>query len=129
MSDIRIPVQGFRFPAHKTQEPAAGALEERVLAHPQFRSMAAQKSVLGWIFSAVIFAVYVSFIWIIGTNPQLFAEKVNPDSVITWGIYIGVFVIVFSFVITGVYVLIANGRFEKMTQTVVDDVLEEGGGK
>lgn len=98
-------------------------LDERVLTHPKFQSMAAQKSIIGWVFSAIIFAVYVSFIWIIGTNPHLFATKVNPDGVTTWGIYIGVFVIVFSFVMTGIYVLIANGRFENMTQEVVEDVM------
>nr|WP_066080359.1 DUF485 domain-containing protein [Bergeriella denitrificans] len=99
-------------------------MDERVLVHPKFQRMARQKSVIGWAFSAVIFLVYVSFIWVIGTSPQLFAARVNPDGVTTWGIYIGIFVIVFSFVMTGIYVWIANSRFDAMTQEVVAEVME-----
>ncbi|WP_416191526.1 DUF485 domain-containing protein [Neisseria sp. CCUG12390] len=95
---------------------------EQVLAHPKFKRMAMQKSILGWTFSAVIFFVYVAFILTIGINPQLFATKVNPDGVTTWGIYIGVFVIVFSFLSTAIYVYIANGKFENMTQEVLREV-------
>ena len=47
----------------------------KVLAHPAFRSMAKQKAWLGWGFSAAIFAVYVAFIWTIGTAPQVLAAK------------------------------------------------------
>lgn len=95
---------------------------EQVLAHPKFKRMAMQKSILGWTFSAVIFFVYVAFILTIGINPQLFATKVNPNGVTTWGIYIGVFVIVFSFISTAIYVYIANGKFENMTQEVIREV-------
>ncbi|WP_416189751.1 DUF485 domain-containing protein [Neisseria sp. CCUG17229] len=94
----------------------------QVLAHPKFKRMAMQKSILGWTFSAIIFFVYVAFILTIGINPQLFATKVNPDGVTTWGIYIGVFVIVFSFITTAIYVYIANGRFENITQEVIREV-------
>lgn len=97
-------------------------LAKEVLAHPSFQAMAKQKSLVGWSFSAVIFFVYVAFIWVIGTNPALLAQKVSPDGVTTWGIYIGMFVIVFSFLITLVYVSIANGKFENITQEVVREV-------
>lgn len=95
---------------------------QQVLDHPKFQRMARQKSLLGWVCSAVVFFVYVAFIYTIGTNPELFAAKVNPDGVTTWGIYIGIFVIVFSFLITALYVYIANGYFENMTQEVVREV-------
>ncbi len=104
---------------HTSQEQLLAA---KVLAHPKFQAMAKQKSILGWTFSAIMFAVYVSFILVIGVAPELFATKVNPDKVITWGIYIGIFVIIFSFVITAIYVHIANGKFEQMTREVVAEV-------
>ena len=107
---------------HSSQLTDEQRLADQVLAHPKFQAMAKQKSILGWTFSAIMFLVYVSFILVIGINPQLFATKVSPDKVTTWGIYIGIFVIVFSFVITAIYVYIANGKFEQMTQDVVREV-------
>lgn len=98
---------------------------KKVLEHPEFQRMARQKSVIGWSFSAVMFLLYVAYIWLIGTSPEVFARPVSDGSVTTWGIYAGLFVIVFSILITGVYVRIANGKFEKMTQDVVREVKGE----
>lgn len=100
-------------------------LADRVLIHQKFRAMAKQKSILGWSFSAIMFFVYVAFILVIGTNPSLLAQKVSEAGVTTVGIYVGIAVIVFSFLITLVYVSLANGRFETMTQEVVKEVMGE----
>lgn len=97
----------------------------RVLENPEFQKMAQQKALLGWGFSAVIFIMYISFIWVIGDNPDLLRTLVSSNGITTWGIYVGIFVIVFSFVTTGIYVKIANGKFEKMTQDVVKSVQGE----
>lgn len=100
-------------------------LANRVLSHPKFQAMAKQKSILGWTFSAIIFFVYVAYILIIGSDPALLARKVSDSGVTTVGVYVGVFVIVFSFAITLVYVSLANGRYEKMTNDVVKEVMGE----
>ena len=34
----------------------------KVLSHPKFQTMAKQKSILGWTFSAVMFVVYTLFV-------------------------------------------------------------------
>ena len=96
---------------------------ERVLSNPKFQSMARQKSILGWTFSAVMFGVYVVYIFLIGTDPHLFGTPVSSGSVTTIGIYIGLVVILFAVVLTGIYVYIANGKFEQTTQEVVREVM------
>ncbi|HFC8543238.1 DUF485 domain-containing protein [Neisseria weaveri] len=98
---------------------------ERVLKHPKFHQMARQKALIGWGFSAVIFFMYVIYIWMIGTSPEIFGHPVSEGSITTWGIYAGLFVIVFSFITTGIYVSIANGKFEDMTKDVVREVQGE----
>lgn len=100
-------------------------LTQRVLSHPKFKAMEKQKSILGWSFSAVMFLAYVAYILIIGTDPQLLATKVSAGSIMTVGIYVGVAMIVFAFLITLVYVWLANGKFEDMTQEVVKEVMGE----
>ncbi|MDO4228065.1 MULTISPECIES: DUF485 domain-containing protein [Neisseria] len=98
---------------------------QRVLSHPKFKQMAQQKALIGWSFSAVIFVMYVAYIWLIGTAPEMFGKPVSEGSITTWGIYAGIFVIVFSFITTGIYVSIANGKFEEMTKEVVREVQGE----
>ncbi|XXQ67500.1 DUF485 domain-containing protein [Neisseriaceae bacterium B1] len=108
-----------------TQVHSEKELAEKVLANPKFQAMARQKSIVGWTFSAIMFFVYVAFIVIIGADPALFAQKVSESGVTTVGIYVGVFVIVFSFLITLVYVSLANGRYENLTQEVIQEVMGE----
>ena len=95
----------------------------RVLDNPEFQKMARQKAVLGWGFSAVVFFMYICFIWVIGDSPELLKTPVSSDGITTWGIYVGLFVILFAIAITGINVYLANGKFEKMTQEVVKDVM------
>ena len=90
----------------------------KVLSHPKFQTMAKQKSILGWTFSAVMFVVYL------GIDPQAFATPVSEGGITTWGIYIGLAVILFAVAITGIYVYVANGRFEETTREVVREVTE-----
>lgn len=97
----------------------------RVLDNPEFQKMAAQKAALGWGFSAIILIMYLSYIWVIGSNPDALRIPVSAGGITTWGIYVGIFVIVFSFITTGIYVRIANGKFDKMTQDVVKSVRGE----
>lgn len=97
---------------------------KKILEHPEFVKMAQKKSVLGWSFSAMVFVMYVAYIAVIGISPAHFAIPVSEGGVTTWGIYIGLFVILFSIAITGVYVRKANGEFERMTRRVVDEVMK-----
>lgn len=101
-------------------------LAKRVLSHPKFINMAKRKSRLRWVFSALMFIVYFTFIALIGLNPEAFATPVSSGSFTTWGIYVGLFVIFFAFAITGIYVHKANGEYERMTQSVIDDIQKEG---
>lgn len=100
-------------------------LARKVLAHPKFRQMEKQKAVLGWSFSVVMFFTYVVFIWIIGTNPQVLGARLHSDSIMTVGIYVGIAMIIFAFIITLLYVWLANGKYENMTQEVVKEVMGE----
>ncbi|WP_037586359.1 DUF485 domain-containing protein [Stenoxybacter acetivorans] len=97
-------------------------LVRRVLSNPEFQRMARKKAILGWSFSVLIFLVYVVYISFMGISPESFGVPVFDDGVTTWGIYLGLFVILFSFVITAIYVHKANGEYETMTQEVVREV-------
>lgn len=98
------------------------SLSKRVLNHPDFKKMEREKNTLSWFFSILIFAIYVVYILYIGINPELFGQTVTEDSNITWGIYAGLFVILLSILLTGIYVRKANGDFDDVTERVIKEV-------
>ena len=97
----------------------------RVLTHPEFKKMEQEKNRMRWFFSFAVFAVYVTYISYIGINPEFFSRTLFPGSIITTGIYAGVFIILFSIVLTGLYVRKANRKFDEVTKRVIREI--EGG--
>ncbi|MEE8059274.1 MAG: DUF485 domain-containing protein, partial [Pseudomonadales bacterium] len=70
----------------------------------------------------IVMLTYFSFILVIAFAPELFATPIIEGKIITWGIPVGLFVILFSFLLTGVYVYRANKEFDHITKDIVDRV-------
>lgn len=101
------------------------SIAKKVLNHPDFKIMARKKSLLGWSFSILMFVIYVIYILYIGIRPEVFGIPLYEGTTTTWGICYGLFVILFSIAITGIYVYQANGPFEDVIQRVIREVNEE----
>ena len=93
---------------------------EHIRNNEKFHNLVAQRSRLSWTLAVLILVVYYSFILVIAFAPGLFGIPISNDSTITWGIIIGLVVILFTFLITGIYVHRANTIFDKLLQDVVD---------
>ena len=65
--------------------------------------------------------LYLAFILLIAFEPQVLGTKLSPGSSITWGIPIGVGLIVSAFVLTGIYVRRANGEFDRLNREVLKE--------
>lgn len=94
-------------------------LYRAIHADPEFKRLEAEKSKLSWRLTAAVLAFYFSFILIIAFQPSLFARPLYEGSTTTWGIPIGLFVIVCSFLLTGLYVHYANSRFDPGRKTLI----------
>ena len=95
-------------------DPAAN---RRILSDPAFRELVAARSSFAWGLSALMLAVYLAFILLVAFAHDVMATKIGdgPTSV---GIVLGLAVIVFAFLLTGVYVARANSRFDDLTARV-----------
>ena len=67
--------------------------------------------------------VYYGYILLIAFNKELLARRLGTG-VMTWGIPLGLFVIVFTVVITGIYVYKANGEFDDLTADIRKKALQ-----
>ena len=66
--------------------------------------------------------LYLAFIILIAFEPQLLGTRINPDSPTTWGIPLGVGLILSAFVLTGIYVKRANGEFDALNKSILEEV-------
>lgn len=93
---------------------------DRVKANPKFAELVQKRSSFAWKLSIIILVVYYSFILVIAFSPATLAQKIG-DGVTTLGIPVGLFVIVLSFVLTGIYTQRANGEFDELTRQIKEE--------
>jgi uncharacterized membrane protein (DUF485 family) len=90
---------------------------ERIEADPNYQALKSRRSSFGWSLTVAMLVVYYGFILLIAFQKDLLAARIG-DGVMTWGIPIGFGVIVFTILITGVYVRRANSEFDDLTEKV-----------
>ncbi|UXD87061.1 DUF485 domain-containing protein [Thalassolituus hydrocarboniclasticus] len=97
---------------------------QKIKDHPDFQSLVAKRKAFALKLSAIVLVMYFSFIMLVAFAPGVLAEPVAQNSVTTWGIPIGVFIIISSFLLTGIYVKRANTEFDEENQRIVAECLK-----
>ena len=92
-----------------------------IYENPKFKELTRQRTRFAVILSIMILVVYYSFILVVGFAPEWLAIPLSEGMTTTIGVPIGVSIIVFSWLMTGVYIRRANKDFDRMN----DEILEE----
>lgn len=98
-------------------------LAERIAADPNYQALRYSRSSFGWTLTIAMLIVYYGFILLIAFSKGLLAHRIG-DNVMTWGIPIGFGVIVFTILITGLYVRRANTEFDELSERVRREALK-----
>jgi len=96
-------------------------LAARLRANPRYRNLVQRRSRLAWTLTAVMLVVYYGYVLLIAFDKELLATKMGAG-VMTWGMPIGLFVILFTVAITGFYVRHANGAYDEATEQIKREV-------
>lgn len=97
-------------------------LVQKIVANPSYQKLVRIRTWFGWTLTGLMLIVYYGFILLIAFDKELLAKRVG-DGVLTWGIPAGLFVIVFTVILTGIYVWRANKQFDDLTDTIRREVL------
>ena len=97
-------------------------LVAQVSASPTYQKLVKTRSAYGWWLTALMMIVYYGFTLLVAYAKPFMGTRISPDSVYTWAIPIGLFVLVFTIIITGIYVRRANGEFDDMTEKLRKEV-------
>ncbi|TFW29463.1 DUF485 domain-containing protein [Duganella callida] len=96
-------------------------LVQKIKRDPNYHQLVKSRSRFGWALTALMMVVYYGYILLIAFDKEFMASKTG-QGVMTWGMPLGLFVIVFTVVITGIYVRRANSRYDQLTQAIHDKV-------
>ena len=96
------------------------AVVARIEANPKYQELKRKRSTFGWALCILMFVVYYGYIALIAFNKPFLAQPIGAG-VTTLGIPIGMGVIVFTVIITAIYVRRANSEFDALTAEILKD--------
>lgn len=95
-------------------------IASRVNSNPKFHELVKRRNRFASLLSILMVIIYFTFILVLAFAKDLLGLPIG-HSIITWGIPIGIGVIVSAFVLTGIYVHRANNEFDRLTREIVGD--------
>ena len=90
----------------------------RIAADPRYAELRDKRNRLGWLLSILMLIVYYGFILLVAFNKPFLTQRLG-DGVMTVGMPIGLGVIMFTVVITVIYVRRANREFDGLTEQII----------
>ena len=93
------------------------------LAQLGCQELKARRSRFGWWLTLAMMVVYYGFILLVAFDKEFLSQRMG-EGVMTLGIPVGFGVIVFTIVITAVYVRRANSEFDDLSAAIAKAVLK-----
>lgn len=92
----------------------------RILADPAFRKLTSARAKLRWSLSVITLGMFFGFILVISTAKGALGAMI-PGSAIPVGLLLTLAVIALVVVLTGIYVLRSNSRFDGLARALKEE--------
>jgi uncharacterized membrane protein (DUF485 family) len=99
-------------------------LVDKIKNNPDYQELVSKRSGFAIKLTITMLVVYFTFILTIAFYPSALGTPLSADSVTTIGIPIGMAIIVFAFILTGIYTKRANSEFDDLTNKIKNAVKE-----
>lgn len=90
---------------------------QRVKNDPNYQKLKATRSRYGWMLAWSVMIVYYGFTALNAFDKPFMASKIGTG-VMSWGVPLGLFVILFTVAVTAIYVRRANREFDALTEAI-----------
>ncbi len=94
-------------------------ISDKIQNNPKYHELVSRRDGLAWMLSAIVCFMYFGFILLVAYGREFLTEPIAAGSVIPLGMPIGVGVIFFSCVLTGIYVHRANTVFDRLNSEII----------
>lgn len=95
------------------------ALIRRIQCDPEFREFVRKRSRFTWGLSALMMAIYFGFILFVAFWPEALGAPIGSGYT-TFGVPLGIGVIVSALVLSGIYVHRANTEFDAVIHRIIE---------
>jgi uncharacterized membrane protein (DUF485 family) len=97
---------------------------EKIQSNPDYQKLISTRNGFAVKLSIMMLTVYFIFILLIAFDPSFLGTPLSSGSVTTIGIPVGIGIIVFAIILTGIYTKRANGEFDELSNRVKNSIKE-----
>jgi cation/acetate symporter len=98
---------------------------ERMRANPKFQELVTRRGRFAWILAAIVLTMFYGFVMVVAFSPASLGRPIAEGSMVTIGVAVELFMFVFFWALTALYVRRANTEFDALTQEVVKEAWKE----
>ena len=95
-------------------------IAEKINNNPKYQELKAKRNRFGWTLTIIMLIVYYGYIALIAFNKAFLAQPIGSGAT-TLGIPLGMGVIIFTIIITVIYVRRANTEYDALTEEILKD--------
>jgi len=103
----------------------SSAMYQRMRANPKFQELVARRGRFAWTLAFVVLSMFYGFVMVVAFNPAVLGKPISEGSVVTLGVVVELFMFIFFWSLTAVYVRRANTEFDALTQEIVKEAWKE----
>lgn len=103
----------------------SSAMYERMRTNPKFRELVSRRGRFAWTLATIVLMMFYGFVLTVAFNPSALGQPVSEGSMLTVGVAVELFMFIFFWVLTALYVKRANGEFDALTQEVVKEAWKD----
>lgn len=92
----------------------------KISQSPKYQLLVKSRSRYAWTLTLIMLVVYYGYICLMAFNKEFMARSLSGGTT-TLSIPIGIGVIIFTVLITGIYVRRANSHFDKLTHEIQEE--------
>ena len=103
----------------------SSAMYEHMRTNPKFHELVTRRGRFAWTLAIIVLTMFYGFVLTVAFNPAALGRPVAEGSMLTVGGAVELFMFIFFWVLTAVYVRRANNEFDALTQDLIRDAWKD----
>jgi uncharacterized membrane protein (DUF485 family) len=103
----------------------SSAMYEKMRSNPKFNELIRTRGRFAWTLAAIVLTLFYGFVLLVAFKWSALPEPIFEGGALTVGVGMGLFMFVFFWGLTALYVRRANGEFDALTAEIVADAKRE----
>ena len=104
----------------------SSAMYERMRVNPKFQELVATRGRFAWTLSIIVLALFYGFVMAVAFFPSALGQPVGEGAMLTVGVAAELFLFIFFWALSALYVSRANGTFDALTAEVIKQAQKGG---